>query len=354
MRNRYWGVILAAGLAAIGTASDPAPGQGNPGARAACPANPNALGVSRVIELDTATGPRFGHQQYPDHTILQDGEVVLTFDDGPLRRYTQPIIDALDAHCTKATFFMVGRMALSDPAMVKTIMRRGHTVANHTWSHQKLATLSPDQARAEIELGFSAVRKAAGAPIAPFFRFPYLSDPRSAQAYLQSRQVGMFSIEVDAYDYRTPAASGVIRNVLTQLQAKRKGIILFHDIQPSSAAALSTLLGELKARGYRIVHVVPKTGVQTVAAYDAKVDPEFRRREAIAAANPLAKRAVTWQVGGWDQKLVAGGAPGPVPPGPLAAAPLPPQLPVQAPSEQPRPKRVVPERDWRTDAFGNR
>ena len=347
---RLWGVILAAGLAAMASASDPAPGQGNPAARAACPGNPNALGVSRVVEIDTQSGPRFGHQQYPDHTILQDGEVVLTFDDGPLRRYTQPILDALDGHCTKATFFMVGRMALSDPAMVKSIMRRGHTVANHTWSHQKLASLGPDQARAEIELGFSAVQKAAGAPIAPFFRFPYLSDPKSAQSYLRDRRVGMFSIEVDAYDYRTPAPSGVISNVLGQLQSKRKGIILFHDIQPSSAAALKTLLAELKARGFRIVHIVPKTAVQTVAAFDAKIDPEFKRRETVAAANPLAKRAVTWPVAGWDPKAVAGGAPAPVPPGPMAAPP--PAAPAAA--EPPRPKRTAPERDWRSDAFGDR
>lgn len=349
MRMRIWGLIASACLAALATASEPAPGQGAATGRPGCPANPAALGVSRVIEIDTQSGPRFGHQQYPDHTILQDGEVVLTFDDGPLRRYTQPILDALDLHCTRATFFMVGRMALSDPAMVKSIMRRGHTVANHTWSHQKLAILSAEQARAEIELGFSAVQRAAGAPIAPFFRFPYLSDPRSSQAYLQARHVGVFSIEVDAYDYRTPAAAGVIKNVLSQLQARRKGIILFHDIQPSSAMALRTLLAELKSRGYRIVHMVPKTTVQTVAAYDARLDPEMRRRDAIVAANPLAKRAVTWPVGGWDPKVSAG-VPQPLPeqaaPGALAPQPL-----VQAPLVPPRPQPVD---DWRNNAFGNR
>ena len=79
---------------------------------------PETLGVSRTVEIDTSTAPRFGFQ-YHDQHLLADGEVVLTFDDGPLRAYTKPVLEALAAQCTKATFFLVGRMAVSDPEMVQ-------------------------------------------------------------------------------------------------------------------------------------------------------------------------------------------------------------------------------------------
>ena len=81
--------------------------------------SPGALGVSRIQEIDTSTGPRLGHQQYKDIDFLGDHEVVLTFDDGPLRPYTTPVLKALEAHCTRATFVGVGRLAVSDPALVR-------------------------------------------------------------------------------------------------------------------------------------------------------------------------------------------------------------------------------------------
>lgn len=252
------------------------------------------LGVSRVLEIETSGAPRFGHQQYKDLSILADGEVVLTFDDGPLRPYTRPVLDALAAHCTKATFFMVGRMAISDPELVREIARRGHTIGTHTWSHQNLRTIGAVAARHEIELGFSAVQRAVGAPIAPFFRFPYLADPAHAQTYLQSRDVGIFSIEVDGYDYRTQEPEEVHRRVISQIMAQRKGIILFHDIQPSTAGALRRILDDLEAKKFKVVHLVAKSHVTTLASFDAQADREFRQRRSIVAAQPLAPRSMVW------------------------------------------------------------
>jgi peptidoglycan/xylan/chitin deacetylase (PgdA/CDA1 family) len=256
----------------------------------------SALGVSRTVEIDTATGPRFGLNQYKDYDFLEDGEVVLTFDDGPLRHNTQAVLDALSAHCTKATFFMVGRMALSDPEMVKEVARRGHTIGTHTWSHRNLKSVLVGTARDEVELGISAVQRALGAPVAPFFRFPYLSDPKSIQAYLEERKVAAFSIDADAYDYRTHDPGTVFRTVMRQLQDRKKGIILFHDIQPSTAQALKGLLDELKNRGFRVVHIVPKTQLQSVAEYDAMAEKAFNERRLASAANPLAKRSVVWPI----------------------------------------------------------
>ncbi len=261
---------------------------------AGCDNRPDAIGLSRIVEIDTTGGPRFGHSQYKDVDFLQDGEVVLTFDDGPIRRYTKPILDTLDAHCTRATFFSVGRMAIADPETLKETARRGHTVASHTWSHAKLSTLTPAKAKAEIEMGNSAVTRAMGSPIAPFFRFPYLRDSKAALEHLKTRNMSTFSIEVDSQDFRTRNPGQVLRNVMSQLKTVKKGIILFHDIQPATAGALSSILDSLKAGGFKVVHLVSKQGNTTLPDYDAIVDREIAKKRLALAAQPLADRAVTW------------------------------------------------------------
>jgi peptidoglycan-N-acetylglucosamine deacetylase len=288
-----WGLVLAVVMGV----SPPAMTQ-EAGAQETCtPTVPaaNALGVSRVAEIDTSPGPLFG-APYKEPSFLADGEVVLTFDDGPLRAYTKPVLDALAAHCTKATFFLVGRMAVADPEMVKEVARQGHTVGTHTWSHANLRALTPAKARAEVELGFSAVQKAMGQPLAPFFRFPFLSDPKGAIAHLQERQIGIFSIDVDSKDFRTRDPGSVHRKVMAGLAHSGKGIVLFHDIQPSTARALPGLLTELKAKGYRIVHMQPKAPATTVAEFDSQAEQELDRRRTRLADQPLAKRSLTWPV----------------------------------------------------------
>jgi peptidoglycan-N-acetylglucosamine deacetylase len=272
----------------------PATAAGPAAAQDICaPGGPSTLGVSRIVEIDTATGPRLG-SQYHEHDILEDGEVVLTFDDGPLRANSKLVLDALDAQCTKATFFVVGRMAVADPDMVQEYARRGHTVGSHTWSHANLAHLTPLRARAEIELGFSAVQRAMGKPIAPFFRFPYLSHPTSSAMYLQSRQIATISIDIDSKDYRTRNPAAVHSKVMSDLAQLKKGIVLFHDIQPSTARALPGLLADLKARGYRVVHLRPKVNATTVADYDAIALQELAKKQAAASERPLLRRSLTW------------------------------------------------------------
>jgi peptidoglycan-N-acetylglucosamine deacetylase len=273
---------------AAGTLASSAAGCGSAG----------AIGVSRVQEIDTASTPQVGHQQYKDFSFLKDGEVVLTFDDGPLRPYTRPVLKALEAHCTKATFFVVGRMALADPALVKETAQRGHTVGTHTWSHMDLRKTGPSRARGEMELGISAVSRALGKPVAPFFRFPYLSDPKVMKDYAKSRNIGIFSIEVDSNDYRTKNPADPRREVLSQLESARKGIILFHDIQASTAGALLGLLDELKARGFKVVHMVPKGATTTLPEFDAIADREMARKSTAAADDPLASRSIVWPVSG--------------------------------------------------------
>lgn len=309
-------------------------------AQDACTAT-NALGVSRTVEIDTTTGPKFGFQYHDAPTFLAEGEVVLTFDDGPLRAYTKPVLEALAAQCTKATFFVVGRMAVADPEMVKEYARRGHTVGTHTWSHANLAHLSPAKARAEVEMGFSAVQQAMGKPIAPFFRFPYLSSSSAMATHLMNRQIATFSIDVDSKDYRTRDPGSVHRMIMGQLARSHKGILLFHDIQPSTARALPGLLAELKAKGYRVVHMRPKAPVATVGEFDSIVQSAADKKALAASGGPL-RRAVTWTM--------------PLPPelagsqGDAAATQgqtTPAQKPAEPATPARAPKRGAEEEDWK-------
>jgi peptidoglycan-N-acetylglucosamine deacetylase len=229
---------------------------------------PDALGVSRIIELDTSGGPWFG-APHGDGEFLAPGEVVLTFDDGPAPRSTRPILAALAAQCTKATFFMVGEMAAEYPDVVREVAEQGHTIGTHTWSHRNLRRLPDDKMKMQIEVAFTAVQNAAGVPIAPFFRYPYLSSSDAAVAYLRTRNIAQFAIDIDSFDWRSRRAPSVIRQVLSVLEQRGRGIVLLHDIHFSTAAAVPELLAQLKAKGYRIVHLRPATPVQTIAGYEA-------------------------------------------------------------------------------------
>ncbi len=337
-----------------------APAPSRPARSDSCAGRTDVIGVSRVVEINTAGGQLFGQQQYKDNDFLADGEVVLTFDDGPLRRYTVPVLQALDAHCTKATFFVVGRMAIADPELVRETARRGHTIGTHTWSHRNQRTLGQSAARGEVELAISSVRKTAGQPTAPFFRFPYLADSRYMTQHLRSRDTGIFSIDVDSRDFRTKNPADVQRTILNQLAQRRKGILLFHDIQPSTAGALNALLVELKTRGFKVVHMISKTPATTLPEYDAIAEQELQRKQLAAARSPLANRAIVWPVAAGEAAApepartsapVAARSPASLGPSSApAAAPIAtqPAAALAAPV-QPEPPSAPPRRRWITD-----
>lgn len=248
----------------------------------------SALGVSRTVDIDTMGGPRFG-AQYPGHDFLQPGEIVLTFDDGPSPHKTPAILNALAAHCTKATFFIVGRMALADPDLLREVASQGHTIGLHTQSHRKLTHIPAAKATEEIELGHSIVVKSLGQQATPFFRFPYLAASHSTLDYLGKRNIATFGIDVDSKDFQTKKPEVMAANVLKGLQAKGKGIILFHDIQPSTAAGLKALLDELKKRNFKVVHVVSKTPATTIPSFDQQAERMIARGK-VASARKLIEK----------------------------------------------------------------
>ena len=242
--------------------------------------NPDALGVTRVVEIDTTNGPGFGYEHFKMHDFLRDKEVVLTFDDGPWTGHTPAVLKALADQCLKATFFPIGKHATYYPDILKQVAEAGHTVGNHTWGHKDLSrkpySENLDLAKEEIEKGISAVHMAVGGPTAPFFRFPALKHPPEMVTYLGQRNIAIFSTDLDSFDFTMRRPEQIVKSVMTKLEKRGKGIVLMHDFQLHTGEALPEILRQLKAGGYKVVHMKPKESVQTLAQYDEMVTKELK------------------------------------------------------------------------------
>jgi peptidoglycan/xylan/chitin deacetylase (PgdA/CDA1 family) len=225
------------------------------------------------VEIDTAGGPGFGNEHFKQHDFLRNNEVVLTFDDGPWPT-TPAVLKALADECVRATFFPIGKHATYYPEILKQIAEQGHTIGSHTWSHQDLSRKSVDDAKAEIEKGISAVRMSLGAPAAPFFRFPALRHPPELVTYLGNRNVAIFSTDMDSFDFKMRKPEQVVTAVMNKLKKHGKGMVLMHDFQQATSHAVPELLAQLKAGGYKVVHMKARDLVTTLAQYDEMVVKE--------------------------------------------------------------------------------
>jgi peptidoglycan/xylan/chitin deacetylase (PgdA/CDA1 family) len=276
-------------------------------ADANCPGHPDALGTSRVLALDHVQNPRIGRMQYADSLPLNDKEVVLTFDDGPLPPYSTQILDILAAQCVKATYFLVGEMARAFPAMVRRIYEEGHTIGTHSEDHPtRFGQLPVERMRQEIDWGISDVSAALGDPkyLAPFFRIPGLARSDVVEGELAARGLIVFSSDTVADDWHHRiGAKRIIAAAIQRLEARGKGMLLLHDIHPATVAALPGLLKELKDKGFHIVQVVP--AATYVIAMANK--PKARMTASAFAAAPMLSDDVDHGAPRWP-KAVAGGA----------------------------------------------
>jgi peptidoglycan/xylan/chitin deacetylase (PgdA/CDA1 family) len=259
---------------------------------------PGAMGLARVVEIDTSGGPAFGFEHFKQYDFLRDHEVVLTFDDGPWPENTPAVIKALTDQCAKATFFQIGEHATWHPEIAKMVAAAGMTVGTHTWSHKDLArnpyASDIEQAKQEIEMGVSAVHAAVDGPIAPFFRFPDLQQPPVLLSYLGERNIATFSTDLDSFDFKMRHPDQVIKSVMSKLQKRGKGIVLMHDFQHATAEAMPELLRQLKAGGFKIVHMVPKTPVTTIPKYDEML----RAQDKLSANNTRPENSVVRTISG--------------------------------------------------------
>lgn len=294
-------------------------------AMAANCANPNAIGVSRTVQIDTTGGPGFGFEHYKANDFLQNKEVVLTFDDGPQKFSTEMVLAALAEQCTKATFFSIGKMALGYPEILREVVKAGHTIGSHTFSHKTISKLKTfEEGRDEIERGISAVRRAAGGPIAPFFRFPTLVDTPEAVAMLGKRNIAMFSTDIDSFDFKIQTPESIVKTVMTKLDKQGKGIVLMHDIHKTTAKAVPLLLTALKAGGYKIVHLKAKGEVTTLAEFDQAIEKDAKGLPQTGAEKPVSAIVKTIEGDAPEsERSAAESAPAAAQPAPAAPAAAP-------------------------------
>ncbi len=285
-RASVW--LIAVALVALGAVPALASGE-------SCPGHPDAIGTSRTIVVDPTEHPHVGTMQYAETLPLRDHEVVLTFDDGPLPRYSNQVLDILAAQCVKATFFTIGKMAQAFPDGVKRLRAEGHTIGTHSEDHPLSFERMPlDKVAKEVDDGIASVKAALGddgKDVARFFRIPGLLRSPQVDELLAARGLMTWSADFVADDWRNISSARVAALALSRLEAKGKGILLLHDIHARTVAALPTILRQLKARGFHIVHVVPASAEQAktpTAAADWRLHGEAQ----IAATWPTAPHFV--------------------------------------------------------------
>ena len=215
-------------------------------------------GLARIFELDPSAYPKVGTHPYYRPLPLENGELILTFDDGPTHPCTGSILEALAHEDIRATFFCVGYHARNVPDLIKRIHDEGHTIGTHTEMHQCIPTLPTGEREKAIDEGIASTTFALqGKAPAPFFRFPFLERDGQIEARLAARRISIWGTDVFSDDWDGVSVEQLVSRTVRLLEQTTSGIIILHDIQPVTAVALPTLLRELRNRNYRFVHVVP-------------------------------------------------------------------------------------------------
>jgi peptidoglycan/xylan/chitin deacetylase (PgdA/CDA1 family) len=247
---------------------------------------PEALGTHRTLQVSQSDGP-IGRFNYRKTLELGEKELVLTFDDGPMPGKTPAVLKALAAECVKATFFVVGSMVAHYPAILRQTAAAGHTIGTHTWNHGYLHRIrSMDRKVNQIAGGLHAANIVLGHDLgdslSPLFRFPGLGRTRALDRFVQQNGLISMSIDIDSQDWKKQTSEQVMSRTLARIEARGKGIVLMHDIQGRTVAMLPEFLRELKARGYRIVHVTADPA-ETKVALASLAEPQTRTFQVVMA-----------------------------------------------------------------------
>lgn len=238
---------------------------------------PRATAQAGQVLLKLPPG-RYGSIQHV-RTPLPPKAIALTFDDGPSPLYNSRVLDILDERGIKATFFFVGQYVLANPEQVREVVRRGHNVASHSWSHPTNLRYRAREAQVtEVRRSYAALEAAlADAPpderarIEPMFRFPGLGEGAFLADWLNQRGIIIVSAEAGTDDWRGYSAESITRVTLNAMEDNRGGVLILHETRPQMIRALPGLLDELSARGFAFVQITagPEGRQEALAAGDA-------------------------------------------------------------------------------------
>jgi peptidoglycan/xylan/chitin deacetylase (PgdA/CDA1 family) len=231
-----------------------------------CAYNSEKSLLSRVIAIDSTNGAIYGRGKAdsiadtaPSPLVLNNKEIVLSFDQGPHPTNTEYILYILDRYCVKAAFFFTGSAAIANPRTVRDVAQRGHTLAAGPWSASvDFGNITTDNAKLEIEKGLATVARAADAPVAPFFRVSATAVAPEVLAYLKERGVSLWFHDIASGDNEPGVtATQVANRTLARIREMGKGVIQFHDTRKVTVDALDSILSGAKLSGFRVVQIVP-------------------------------------------------------------------------------------------------
>lgn len=185
--------------------------------------------------------------------LTRERVVALTFDDGPHATLTPKLLDILKAADVRATFFVIGMNVEQNPDVLRRAAAEGHEIANHSWSHPNLAKMLEESWRAQIQSTHDVIAATVGRP--PQYLRPPYGNITPYQEGVIARTFGYRIImwSVDPKDWQEPPSDVLIHRVVAG--ARPGGIILLHDIHPSTVAAVPAILAGLRQRGFRFATI---------------------------------------------------------------------------------------------------
>ena len=189
-----------------------------------------------------------GSTLHAAESAADDRTVALTFDDGPHPELTPRLLDILEREKVRATFFVIGSCAAYRPDIVRRAFAAGHEIGNHTWSHPVLTRVSLAQAAEEISRTDALLNDLTG-DIPNTLRPPYGAMNDRLSELASPRPLMLW--DVDTLDWKTRSTPAVERAATTS----DGGIVLLHDIHPTTVEAVPAIIRSFKSRGYRFVTI---------------------------------------------------------------------------------------------------
>lgn len=218
----------------------------------------STLGPSEEVFLDAKATPVVVDGHLPDKTIA------LTFDDGPHATRTKQLLELLKTEDAQVQFFLVGRNTRLYPDLVNQMDADKHEVGCHSFTHPDMRKLSFEAATKEIEDGFLAIQNILLSP-RTIFRFPYGAKTDRLRNYMLETETPEFFWNIDTLDWKYPDPEFLFDYAMKQIRSERRGIVLFHDIQPQTLAIMPGVLSTLKAEGYKLAVFRPTKTRKTPA-----------------------------------------------------------------------------------------